>query len=91
MSHNIVEEKQWFPPPSKPARLWVDARSTPPRCAAVLSIDGNVLFTDGEPGQSLMHELLQRGDSQIMALEIMAIAVGLSSFQQLLRGRKVIV
>ena len=91
MSHDIVEEKQWFTPPQKPARLWVDARSTPPRCGAVLVIDGCLYYTDGQPAQKFMEELIQRDNSQIMALEIMAIAVGMSTFQELLRGRKVVI
>ena len=87
----FCEARDWAAPEHAPAHLWVDARSTPPRCAAVLVLDGAIYFTDGKPSQSVCQRLLQRQDNQIMALEILAISTGLSTFQGLLKGRKVII
>jgi len=88
---DIVEERAWRTPELPPARLFVDARSTPPRCAAVLFINGQTLYTDGEPHASVMEWFQQRADGQITALEILAISVGLSTFSEELAGRKVVI
>ena len=85
----IAEQRSWNQRSMSPAHLYVDARSTPPRCAAVLFIDGEVLFTDGKPGASHMRHIGERGDGQIMSLELMAIAVGLATFAAELEGRQV--
>ena len=69
----------------------MDARGVPPRCAAVLFIDGERLYTDGKPSDERMAAFDVREDNQIMTLEIIAIAVGLSTFAEELRGRKVVV
>ena len=61
------------------------------RCAAVLFIDGCVYYTDGEPASIIMEQFQQRSDNQITTLEILAIAVGLSSFAHMLRGRRCVI
>ena len=45
----------------------------------------------GEPAPSHIDWLRKRGDNQIMSLEVMAVAVGLATFAEELRGRKVVV
>ena len=47
----IVEERKWFQPDEAPAGLWVDARSTPPRCGPVLALHGELYYTDGKPSE----------------------------------------
>ena len=69
----------------------IDARGSRARCAAVLFSAGKCFFTDGEPSPCYMNLLEERRDNQIMSLEIMAIAVGLSTFAEELKGRKVVV
>ena len=91
LKQDIVQEKPWKTVSSPPAHLFVDARSTPARCAAVLFIDGRTLYTDGAPAERLMEQFQERSDNQIMSLEILAIVVGLSTFTAELYGRKVIV
>ena len=61
------------------------------RCSAVLFIDGRIFYTDGEPAKAIMDQFLKRDDNQITTLEILAIAVGLSSFGHMLRGRRVVI
>ena len=91
LQYEVVEERAWHAPESQLAYLFVDARGVPPRCAAVLSIDGQCLYTDGRPSDGMMSSFKSRADNQIMTLEILAIAVGLSTFADELRGRKVLV
>ena len=91
LKHEVVEERAWNAPDTPLAHLFVDARGVPPRCAAVLFVDGQRLYTDGQPSDQIMNAFEERADNQIMTLEILAISVGLSTFAAELRGRKVIV
>ena len=86
-----MEERPWHAPTTPLAHLFVDARGAPARCAAVLLIDGQRLYTDGQPSDQIMSAFSQRADNRIITLEIMAISVGLSTFAAELRGRKVVV
>ena len=75
--------------PSAPVHLFADARGQPARLAAVLLIDGEILYCDCTPPEVMMNALQQRDDSQIMGLELFALALGLSSFSNRLCGRTV--
>ena len=88
---DFVEEQCWIPPNSSPAVLLVDARGVPARCGAVLFIDGRILYTDGKPADAIVRWFEARDDNQITSLEILAIAVGPSTFSQELAGRTVVV
>ena len=87
----LAETRAWKQSVQPPVHLFVDARGSPARCAAVLFVDGKCLFTDGQPSLRFMGLLEERRDNQIMSLEIMAVAVGLSTFADELKGRKVVV
>lgn len=50
------------------------------RCAAVLFSENGCHYTDGIPGKAIVDNLAMRNDSQIMALEQVAIALGLRTF-----------
>ena len=52
----------------KICRLFVDAASTPAHCAAVLCIDGEVVYTNAAPCQSMINQLMERKDKQITSL-----------------------
>ncbi len=91
LTMDIVEEHGWETPSSKPAILFVDARGVPPRCAAVLLIDGNIHYTDGLPAAKIMNCFQERCDNQITTLEILAISVGISTFSKELAGRRVVI
>jgi len=91
LQYDVVEERCWSVPERPLAHLFVDARGCPARCAAVLFVDGKRFFTDGKPSDKVMHTFAKRADNQIMTLEILAISVGLSTFAEELRGRKVII
>ena len=49
--------------------MWADARSTPPRVAAVVLVDGRFLFTDAEPPPNVLRQFAERGDRQITSLQ----------------------
>ena len=91
LKHEVVEERAWDAPDTPLAHMFVDARGVPPRCAAVLFVDGQRFYTDGQPSDKVMDAFVARADNQIMTLEILAISVGLSTFADELRGRKVVV
>ena len=74
---------------ASPVHLFAGARGHPARLAAVLLIDGEMLYCDCEPPQVMMEALEKRHDNQIMGLELFALALGLSSFAELLCGRTV--
>ena len=55
--------------------------------AAVLFIDGEVLYAELAPDAELMQISKRRRDGQVMGLEVLAIALGLSSLEGRLTGR----
>ena len=85
----LCESRAWAPDARAPVQLFVDARSTPPRVAAVLFMQGCVFYSDWAPPECVLAHFKQRGDSQIMSLELLAIAFGFSAFEQMLEGRRV--
>jgi hypothetical protein len=83
------ELRVWRPVATRTCQLLCDARSTPPRVAAFLVIDGCRFYSDAAPPVELMEFLKPRNDGQITSLEILSIAFGLSTFLAMLRGRNV--
>ena len=91
------EERSWFSQSDCPLHLYCDARSTPPRLAAVLVGCGvgilcifnfaafascrgkKIEYCDAEPSEAALNCLQERGDNQIMSLELLSIALGLYS------------
>ena len=69
--------------------LFCDARSTPARVAAVLVIGPHMWYTDWEPTASVVDTFVRRADCQIMALELLAVAVALCTLADALAGRNV--
>ena len=76
---------------ASPVYLLADARSTPPRVAAVLYADGEFCYCDCAPPDDLVGRFQVRDDGQIAGLEILAVAVGLSTWADRLRGRDVVI
>ena len=50
-----------------------------------------ILYTDGQPASGIMERFVKRSDNQITTLEVLAIAVGLSTFGELLENRRVLI
>ena len=91
LAMEICEMRPWHTREAPPVHIFVDARGTPPRCAAVAFIDGRCMYSDGEPSSRIMKSFAARKDAQICGLEMLAIALGLSVFAEELRGRKAII
>ena len=95
LSVSIREKRHWIGSARRPVHLYCDARSTPPRIAAVLfwfalscqltwvcrrcccgHRDGNACYCDMEPSATVLTSFTRRSDNQIMALELLSIALG---------------
>ena len=85
----IKEQRSWHHSSKSCAYLFCDARGEPPRVAAVLLLDGTARYTDFEPPSNVLAFFAPRSDEQIMGLELLSIALGLSTFGPLLAGRTV--
>ena len=71
-----TQVRQWAVNVAKPVHLLCDARSTPPRIAAVCICDSKVSYSDMQPSASTLAQFTVRGDNQIASLELLAIAFG---------------
>ena len=87
----LVQQRSWRGSVAKPVHLFCDARSTPPRLAAVLFIDGGIFYCDDAPSAELLASFFGSGDRHIMSLELASIALGISTFAEEIRGRNVVV
>ena len=85
----LQECRRWVQSDLAPVQLFADARGSPARVAAVLFVDGETLFCDLAPEQAVLDCFRKRKDNQIMSLELLSIALGLSSFEPWLKSRKV--
>ena len=71
-----VQVRVWTQVREPPVHLLCDARSTPPRVAAICIIEGQLLYSDEAPEPRVLEQFKLRGDNQIASLEILAIAFG---------------
>lgn len=69
--------------------LFVGAAGSPARIAAIAWVDGQVLYTDCEPPWAIVGRWAERADQQIMGLELLSIALALSTFERCCKKRKV--
>ena len=54
----------------------------------MLFLDGQASYSDWAPPECVLRHFKRRGDAQIMSLELLAIAFGLSTFSSSLSGRR---
>ena len=87
----LAEVRVWGMPEQCPVNLFCDARGQPPHLAAILFCDGQRTFTHMKPPAAVLEQFKRRKDNQIMGLELLAISLGLSTFQEQLSGRKVVI
>ena len=87
----IAELKPWMQITSKHVHMFCNAAGGKPHLGVVVFIDEEILWTHLMPPQQTMSRFKSRGDSQIMGLELLAISLGISTFERRLRGRKVII
>ena len=79
LSKQVAETWEYFHHDDELCHLFLDAASTPPRCAAVLFANQQILYTDVEPPEWLMEQFQSRNDKQITTLVRvwLALALGL--------------
>ena len=66
LRHDIVEQRRWKLDEEKLNFMFVDARSSPARVAAILfASDGTVLYTDGEPSKKIVERCLGYASASI--------------------------
>ena len=91
LQQEIVQEVK-FDKAEQVLDLFCDARSSPPRIAAVLVDEaGQCLYTDWEPDAALLRMYARKdaGDKSIMELELLSIVLGVSTFTDKLRNKNV--
>ena len=86
----VCETHNWDLHDKKPCHIFVDAASSPARCAAVLHDEGLFFYSDAPPTNAMLRQMGNRGDKQIMSLEMMAILFALTTFRTKLANRRVI-
>ena len=90
LSMQVVQVRPWIWPSSRPVQIYCDAAGSPARLAAIVfTEDGRAFYSDVAPPQSLLDYFTDRSDNQICSLELCAIALGLSTFGDFCKGRKV--
>jgi hypothetical protein len=87
----IAEEFPWNGPAKHTIHLFCDASGAPPQLGAVLFSHLGVHWTSLVPDSSLLSLFRARKDKQIMGLEMLAIALGVSTFADIIRGSKLII
>ena len=87
LSSHFSTTREWQAPDTRSVQLFADARGNPARVAAVLFIDGRIVYTDVAPPAPLVRLFQERRDNQIGGLEVLSIALGLATFETLLSGR----
>ena len=87
----ICELRPWVKSFESPVHLFVDASGSPPYLGAVVFCDGRIQWTHMAPPRETLERFRNREDNQIMGLELLAISLGLSTFEPLLVGRNVVI
>ena len=91
LQRGLRERRAWKHDEKPPVNLFCDASGYPAYLGAVLFIDSECYYTDFAPTAELTAMFRCRKDNQIMGLELLSISLGLCTFENLIRGRKVIV
>ena len=89
LEQNLSQTQEWGERAQEVVHLWCDARGTPPRLAAVIYADEAFHYTDWAPDEEVLAPFFARRDAQILGLEQLALALGLSTFGHLCQGRSV--
>ena len=91
LSLRLAERTEWETVCDEPVHLFCDASSTPPHLGAVLYEGDECHWTHLEPPAKVLSQFRPRKDNQIMGLELLGISLGMSTFEERLRGRTVII
>ena len=88
---SVAEIHDWVEGCIRPAHLFCDASGSPPHLGAVVFIDGACWWTHTAVPSRWLSFFRRRNDQQIMGLELLAVSLGLSTFEGLLAGRCVVI
>ena len=77
---NIAQVRPWRDDKRDRAVVLADARGWPARVAAVVLVDGQIHWTTMAISDEILQYFKPRGDNQIGSLEILAIALAVSTF-----------
>ena len=88
---DIAELRPWKGPRGSIAHLFCDAAGHPAHLGAVLLIDKECFWTHMAVPEDILNSFKARKDNQIMGLELLSISLGLSSFERLLRKKRVVI
>eukprot|EP00973_Karenia_brevis_P056921 7917739-Karenia_brevis.AAC.1 len=75
---------------SDPVHIFADASGDPMHLGAVLAVDGTLYWTHARPPRAILEKFKSRKDSQIMGLELLAISLAFSTFEEFLVGRNIV-
>lgn len=91
LQFGIAEVHPWVGDDSEPLHLFCDASGKAAKLGAVIRADGKWFYTSMTTPGILMRRFRHRRDKQILGLELLAISLGLGTFQWLLEGRRVVI
>ena len=91
LRRGLRERRTWKHDEKPPVNLFCDASGFPAYLGAVVMVDDKCYYTHMAPSSELMSMFRRRRDNQIMGLELLSISLGLCTFENLIRGRDVIV
>ena len=87
----LCELRRWKEVELPAMHLFCDASGNPAHLGAVLFVDGDVIWTHMEPAPHVLPAFRHRKNNQIMGLELLAISLGLCTFEFWLRGKRVVI
>ena len=91
LEKQVAELRDWNEEYSPPVHLFCDASGQPPYLGAVVFMEGKCWYTHMTVPDKLLERFVRRSDNQIMGLELLSISLGLSTFEDKLRGRRIVV
>ena len=87
----LCERRDWNTTFFPDVHRFCDASSTPPHLGAVVFVDDVIMWTHLAPADDLVDSFKRRSDNQIMGLELLAISLGMCTFEHWIRGRKIVI
>ena len=91
LSTDLTQCQPWTKRKAQPLHLFCDASASPPYLGAVLFKGSTCLWTHSEVPDIVMSKFKRRRDNQIMALELLAIALATCTFSKELQGKQVVI
>ena len=91
LEEGIAEMRPWNMVHTAPVHLFCDAAGRDAHLGAVCFIDGECHWTHMSTPTDILERFRYRQDSQIMGLELLAIALGMSTFGSMIRNRNVVI